>query len=86
MKYIDICIALYDYQSHNDEELSFNADDTLYIIHKDSSDWYKAQLKTKNADGRIGLVPSNYIKKVCRERATMKKAYFIFCRADQFVS
>ncbi|KAG1427496.1 hypothetical protein G6F58_001005 [Rhizopus delemar] len=63
MKYIDICIALYDYQSHNDEELSFNADDTLYIIHKDSSDWYKAQLKTKNTDGRIGLVPSNYIKK-----------------------
>lgn len=66
MKYIDICIALYDYQSQSNEELSFNTNDTLYILDKDSSDWYKAQLKTKNADGPTGLVPANYIEKVCK--------------------
>ncbi|CAO3669666.1 unnamed protein product [Rhizopus microsporus] len=63
MKFIDICTALYDYQSRSNEELSFKADDTLLIIDKDDPDWYKAQLITKDFDGPIGLVPSNYIEK-----------------------
>jgi hypothetical protein len=64
MKFINICTALYDYQSRSNEELSFKADDTLLIIDKDDPDWYKAQLVTKDFDGPIGLVPSNYIEKV----------------------
>jgi hypothetical protein len=68
MKYIAICIALYDYQSQNDEEISFNADDILYILDKEDPDWYKAQLKTPteaaDANGPIGLIPANYVENV----------------------
>ncbi|KAG1499753.1 hypothetical protein G6F47_001851 [Rhizopus delemar] len=63
MKYIDLCVALYDYHSQDNEELSFKANDVLYILNKDNSDWYKAQLKSNDGDGTVGLVPSNYIEK-----------------------
>lgn len=66
MKYIDICIACYDYQAQTEEELSFDADNILYILENSDPDWYKAQLKPHNTneEGPIGLIPSNYIKKV----------------------
>jgi hypothetical protein len=64
MKYIDLCVALYDYHSQDNEELSFKANDVLYILNKDNSDWYKAQLKSNDGGGTVGLVPSNYIEKV----------------------
>ncbi|KAI9243752.1 hypothetical protein BY458DRAFT_530339 [Sporodiniella umbellata] len=63
MKFIDICTALYDYQSQSNEELSFKTYDILYIIEKGNADWFKAQVKTKNGDGPSGLVPTNYIEK-----------------------
>lgn len=69
MKYIAICIALYDYQSQNDEEISFNADDILYILDKEDPDWYKAQLKVPteggvDTTGPVGLIPANYVENV----------------------
>jgi hypothetical protein len=66
MKYVAICIALYNYQSQNDEEISFNSNDILYILDKEDPDWYKAQLKVPNQveSGPIGLVPANYLDKV----------------------
>lgn len=64
MKYIDICIALYDYQAQTKEEISFNAQDILYILDKADADWYKAQLKMPSIDGPIGLIPANYLEKV----------------------
>jgi hypothetical protein len=66
MKFVDIFTALYDYNSQHEEELTFKADDTLYILENDDSDWYKAQLKPKSAgeDGLIGLVPANYVQRV----------------------
>ncbi|KAI7898270.1 uncharacterized protein BX663DRAFT_556069 [Cokeromyces recurvatus] len=63
MKYIDICTALYDYQSQHDQEISFQENDTLYILDKEDPNWYKAQLKVPSDIGPIGLVPSNYIEK-----------------------
>jgi hypothetical protein len=66
MKFVDICTALYDYNSQHEEEITFKADDTLYILENDDSDWYKAQLKPKSAgeDDVIGLVPANYVQRV----------------------
>ncbi|KAL0143009.1 SH3 domain-containing protein, partial [Mucor lusitanicus] len=67
MKYVAICSALYDYQAQvDDEELSFNADDILYILENSDPDWYKAQLKVPSAPdgGPIGIIPSNYVEKV----------------------
>ncbi|KAI8380209.1 hypothetical protein BD560DRAFT_365520 [Blakeslea trispora] len=66
MKYIAICKALYDYKTANREEISFNADDVLYILDNSDPGWYKAQIKTPPDQdiGAIGLVPSNYIEKV----------------------
>lgn len=64
MKYIDICIALYDYQAQTKDELSFKAQDILYILDKSEVDWYKAQLKVPSVDGPTGLIPANYLEKV----------------------
>lgn len=65
MKYIAICTALYDYQAQNEEEISFSANNTLYILDKEDPDWYKAQLKVPaNLDGPVGLIPANYIENV----------------------
>lgn len=64
MKYIDICSALYDYQAQSKEEVSFQAQDILYILDKSDPDWYKAQLKVHSLDGPTGLIPANYLEKV----------------------
>lgn len=67
MKYVAICVALYDYQAQiDDEELSFNTNDTLYILENNDPDWYKAQLKVPSTQdgGPIGIIPSNYVEKV----------------------
>ncbi|KAI8640647.1 hypothetical protein BD408DRAFT_419417 [Parasitella parasitica] len=66
MKYVAICVALYDYQVQtDDEELSFNADDILYILENSDPNWYKAQLKVPSAQdgGPVGIIPSNYVEK-----------------------
>ncbi|CEP18823.1 hypothetical protein [Parasitella parasitica] len=66
MKYVAICVALYDYQAQvDDEELSFNAGDVLYILENSDPDWYKAQLKVPSAQdgGPVGIIPSNYVEK-----------------------
>lgn len=51
--------ALYEYKAQRDDELSFNEGDLLYMIdmitHKD---WWKAKLN----NGKVGLVPCNYIE------------------------
>ncbi|CAO3669315.1 unnamed protein product [Rhizopus stolonifer] len=59
MKYVDICVALYDYRSQNDDELTFKAHDIFYIHNKETPDWYKAQA----VDHSVGYIPSNYIEK-----------------------
>ncbi|KAK4513641.1 Hairy/enhancer-of-split with YRPW motif protein 2 [Mucor velutinosus] len=77
MKYVAICSALYDYQAQvDDEELSFNADDILYILENNDPDWYKAQLKVPSAPdgGPIGIIPSNYVEKA-KPIGTVKAIY-----------
>lgn len=57
---LDIVIALYPFQSQNEEELSFQKNDRLEIIERPENDpdWWKA----RNEQGEIGLIPKNYVK------------------------
>nr|XP_039250045.1 cytoplasmic protein NCK1-like isoform X1 [Styela clava] len=59
---LEVARALYPFNSGNDEELPFEAGDMFDIISKPESDpeWYEA----RNAEGRTGLVPRNYIEAV----------------------
>ncbi|CAG8560162.1 942_t:CDS:10 [Diversispora eburnea] len=78
LNYKSICIALYDYSAQNDDEISFKEDDVLYILENDDDEWWKAKLKIKEgegeAEGPIGVVPSNYIQEA--ECSTVLKAIY----------
>lgn len=51
--------ALFDYSATNAEELSLKAGDTLTITETPQPvGWWKA----KTADGKVGVVPSNFVK------------------------
>ncbi|KAI8978550.1 hypothetical protein BDB01DRAFT_799172 [Pilobolus umbonatus] len=64
MKYVAVCKSLYDYQARTEDELSINEDDILYIVDKEDSDWWKAELKQTETPGPIGLVPASYLEEV----------------------
>lgn len=49
-------IALYDYQSQCEDELSFAKGDVITIISKDHSDWWKGTI-----EGRVGIFPANFV-------------------------
>lgn len=57
---LDSVIALYPFQSQNEEELSFQKNERLEIVERPENDpdWWKA----RNDQGEIGLVPKNYVK------------------------
>lgn len=57
---LDWVIALYPFQSQNNEELSFQKNEKLEIVERPENDpdWWKA----RNDKGEIGLVPKNYVK------------------------
>lgn len=59
---LDIVVALYAFNSNNDQELSFEKGDRLEIIDRPPSDpeWFKA----RNQQGQIGLVPRNYLQEL----------------------
>lgn len=57
---LDYVIALYSFQSQNEEELSFQKSERLEIIERPANDpdWWKA----RNHLGLVGLVPKNYVQ------------------------
>ncbi|CAG2166520.1 unnamed protein product, partial [Oppiella nova] len=59
---LDLVIALYSFQSQNEEELSFQKSERLEIIERPANDpdWWKA----RNQHGEVGLVPKNYVQVV----------------------
>ncbi|XP_055304086.1 cytoplasmic protein NCK1 [Sitodiplosis mosellana] len=59
---LDIVVALYSFNSNNDQELTFDKGDRLEIVDRPASDpeWYKA----RNNNGQIGLVPRNYLQEL----------------------
>jgi hypothetical protein len=56
-------IALYTYDATEDNELSFAEGETLYLLEKDDSGWWRG----KNAKGQEGLFPSNFVEVVGEE-------------------
>lgn len=53
-----IHVALYDYESRTDEDLSFEKGDLLCIINANDRDWFLARSKKTEKEGYI---PSNYV-------------------------
>ena len=51
------CVALYNYDARDGEELSLTKNDNLTVID-DQGTWWKV----RNDAGREGVVPSNYVK------------------------
>lgn len=66
MRYVQVCKALYDYESRTEDELSIKENDILYIIEKEDDDWWRAELKQQNGEdqGPVGLVPADYLEEV----------------------
>ena len=48
-------VALYDYKATEEGDLSFCQNETIKVLEKDDSGWWKGTLK-----GNTGLFPSNY--------------------------
>ncbi|XP_077175762.1 unconventional myosin-Ie-like isoform X2 [Paroedura picta] len=53
------CRALYTYDAHDTDELSFNADEVIEIIKEDPSGWWQGRIR-----GKEGLFPWNYVEKI----------------------
>lgn len=49
--------ALYTYESTNIDELAFNEGDTLAIIDRSETDWWKVE-----RDGLVFIVPAAYLE------------------------
>ncbi|KAB7507398.1 Intersectin-1 [Armadillidium nasatum] len=49
--------ALYPYTAVNDDELSFEPGDIIFVLDKEDSAWWKGSLR-----GVIGVFPSNYVQ------------------------
>jgi hypothetical protein len=49
--------ALYDFQATEDDELSIAAEDPFVLIETYDDDWWLV-----NLNGRVGVVPSNYLE------------------------
>ncbi|KFQ51241.1 Hematopoietic lineage cell-specific protein, partial [Nestor notabilis] len=53
-----ICaVALYDYQGDGDDEIYFDADDTITHIKMVDEGWWQGQCR-----GKVGLFPANYVR------------------------
>ncbi|KAF7724531.1 cytoskeletal protein binding protein [Apophysomyces ossiformis] len=67
MKYVQVCQALYDYESRTPDELTIRENDILYVLEKEDEDWWRAELKqhSDEAPGLVGLVPASYLTE-CR--------------------
>ena len=53
------CIALYDYQGRDSEELTVHKNEHLAVVDNSGTWW-----RVRNDSGGVGLVPSNYVKGV----------------------
>lgn len=60
----DYYIALYDYSARTDQDLSFNAGDTLDALDKSAGDWWYAKAVTGISASKKGYIPANYVASV----------------------
>ena len=55
-KKLPTCIALFDYEGQEADELTFKVGDVITILSKEDEGWW-----TGNLRGKKGLFPSNYV-------------------------
>lgn len=53
--------ALYDYTKDKDDELTFSAGATIYVVKKNDDGWYEGV-----CDGDTGLFPGNYVEVIAQ--------------------
>ncbi|XP_029903282.1 tyrosine-protein kinase SRK2 [Myripristis murdjan] len=56
--------ALYDYSARTEEDLSFNAGDTLEALDKSAGDWWYAKALSGISASKEGYIPANYVAPV----------------------
>jgi len=56
---VKILTAVYDYSAEEEDELSFQAGDMIYVLDSSDADWWRARVK-----GKEGLVPSNLLENI----------------------
>merc|ERR1711874_668820 len=54
---VKILTAVYDYSAEEEDELSFQAGDMIYVLDSSDADWWRAR-------GKEGLVPSNLLENI----------------------
>ncbi len=69
----EVCVALYDYTAVKTGELSMKKGDTVLVLEKKPSGWWKGQGLTGSCEGQSGLLPGNYCQVL--ERVKAKYAY-----------
>ncbi|XP_035534333.1 tyrosine-protein kinase FRK-like [Morone saxatilis] len=57
-------IALYDYSARTEEDLSFNAGDTLEALDKSAGEWWFARALDGVSASKQGYIPANYVAPV----------------------
>ncbi|XP_040920605.1 tyrosine-protein kinase SRK2 [Toxotes jaculatrix] len=60
----DYYIALYDYSARTEQDLGFNAGDTLEALDKSTGDWWYAKALTGRSASKQGYIPANYVAPV----------------------
>jgi len=56
-------VTIYSYDATEDNEISFAEGETIYLLEKDDSGWWRG----RNAKGQEGLFPSNFVEVVGEE-------------------
>lgn len=57
----DYYVAQYDYSARTNQDLSFNAGDTLEALDKSPGDWWYARALTGVSANKRGYIPANYV-------------------------
>ncbi|KAF7646879.1 hypothetical protein LDENG_00180990 [Lucifuga dentata] len=57
-------LALYDYSARTEEDLSFNAGDTLEALRKTPGGWWYARALSGISANKKGYIPANYVAPV----------------------
>lgn len=57
-------VALYDYSARTEEDLSFNAGDTLEALDKSTGEWWYARAVSGVSASKKGYIPANYVAPV----------------------
>ncbi|KAK7681200.1 hypothetical protein QCA50_015816 [Cerrena zonata] len=65
-KPLGYCKALFDYQAHEADDLSFKKDEKLAVLEHLSEDWWKG-FKQNEGPNRAGVFPSNYVNVISQQ-------------------